>query len=290
MTVLTAQAERTFQALGTDVRLIGPDAAALARAEDFVRSAHARLTRFDAGSELSRLNADPREVLPASLPLRRALSAALWAAERTGGLVDPTLLGPIARAGYNRTYTELPLVPLADALPLAPPRRPAQPGGGWRSVRSGHLVRRPRGVELDLGGTAKGWIADALAALVPNGVIDCGGDIRVTGATEVAVQHPLTGELVYTLPLRGGAVATSGLARRVWMTPGGPAHHLLDPATGDPAWTGLVAVTALAPSALEAEALTKAALLSGPLGARRWLRPFGGVLFHDDGEMEVLPA
>jgi thiamine biosynthesis lipoprotein len=74
------------------------------------------------------------------------------------------------------------------------------------------------------------------------------------------------------------------------MTPGGPAHHLLDPATGTPAWTGLVAVTSLAPTALEAEALAKAALLSGPLGARRWLRPFGGVLFHDDGEMEVLPA
>ena len=60
------------------------------------------------------------------------------------------------------------------------------------------------------------------------------------------------------------AVATSSVARRAWRGAGGtPAHHLLDPATGRPARTGLLAATALAPTALEAETLAKVALLTG---------------------------
>jgi len=63
-----------------------------------------------------------------------------------------------------------------------------------------------------------------------------------------------------------------------------------DPATGCPAWTGLVAVTAVAANALEAEVVAKTALLSGPLEARRLLRKRGGVLQHDDGRVEIVPA
>ena len=82
-----------------------------------------------------------------------------------------------------------------------------------------------------------------------------------------------------------GAIATSGIGRRAWWTDSGdPAHHVLDPSTGEPAWTGLVSVTALAPTTLEAEVLAKAALLSGPTGAEL---PHGGVLFHDDGRMQL---
>jgi thiamine biosynthesis lipoprotein len=84
-----------------------------------------------------------------------------------------------------------------------------------------------------------------------------------------------------------GAVATSGLDRRLWQRPDGTyAHHLLDPSTGEPAWTGLIAATALAPTALEAEALAKAALLSGPQRARRVLAAGGGILVHDSGDVE----
>ncbi len=74
---------------------------------------------------------------------------------------------------------------------------------------------------------------------------------------------------------------------RVWRRADGRyAHHLLDPSTGEPAWTGLVGATALAPTALEAETLSKAALLLGPDGARELLRESGGLIVHDDGETE----
>ncbi len=63
-------------------------------------------------------------------------------------------------------------------------------------------------------------------------------------------------------------------------------HHLLDPSTGAPAFTGLVAVTALAPSTVEAEALAKAALLRGPAGARSTLARHGGITVAEDGAVE----
>ena len=120
-------------------------------------------------------------------------------------------------------------------------------------------------------------------------VVDCGGDLRIRAPRpiDVHVEHPLTGAVAHTLRVAGGAVATSGLERRLWRRPGGGyAHHLLDPATGAPAWTGLVQASALAKTALEAETLAKTALLSGPLAARRLLAPGGGVLVHDDGTVE----
>jgi thiamine biosynthesis lipoprotein len=81
-------------------------------------------------------------------------------------------------------------------------------------------------------------------------------------------------------------VATSSIVRRAWRTAAGHAHHLLDPATGRPAWTGLLAATALAPTTLEAETLSKVALLAGPRGARRALAGHGGIVVHADGEVE----
>ena len=125
--------------------------------------------------------------------------------------------------------------------------------------------------------------------------VDCGGDLRVAAGRgapwEVRVRHPLTGEIAHTLHVRSGGVATSGIDARAWERKHGDfGHHLIDPATGTPAWTGLITVTALAPTAVEAEALAKAALLSGPADGRGLLAAgHGGVLVHDDGAVEPLP-
>jgi thiamine biosynthesis lipoprotein len=76
--------------------------------------------------------------------------------------------------------------------------------------------------------------------------------------------------------------------RRSWLDGDGrPAHHLLDAATGRPAFTGIVQVTALAPSALIAEIHAEAAILSGPRRTASWL-PGGGVIVFDDGSHVVI--
>ena len=99
----------------------------------------------------------------------------------------------------------------------------------------------------------------------------------------------MTGRIARTFPLAEGGVATSGIDRRVWRRPdGGYGHHLLDPSSGTPVWSGLVGATAIAPTALEADARAKAAVLAGPVQARRLLCPHGGFLFHEDGGVESI--
>jgi thiamine biosynthesis lipoprotein len=121
-------------------------------------------------------------------------------------------------------------------------------------------------------------------------VVNCAGDLRLGGTDPRAVRvaGPFGDEILHTFALRGGGVATSGIGKRAWIgADGRPAHHLLDPASGRPAFTGVVQATALAPTALEAETLAKAAVLTGPEGARGWL-PHGGVVVLDDGSHQVV--
>src|SRR4051794_422995 len=298
--------DTTFKSMGSDVRLVierptrpglpAPQEAA-ERERLFVEDFAARLSRFVPSSELCALNRDTRDEVPASRLLRAAVAAGVWAAERTGGLVDPTLVFAIVRVGYRESRDGGAPASLVEALQAAPARRPAapHPAAHWRRVSvddAGGVVRRPRGVAIDTGGTGKGLAADAVVHRLSGFgrvVVDCGGDIALRGAWDVHVEHPLTREHIHTLHVNGGGVATSGLNVRVWRQPDGRyAHHLLDPSPGEPAWTGIVGATAVAGSALEAETLSKLALLSGPSRARHVLGAQGGVIVLDDGDVEII--
>jgi FAD:protein FMN transferase len=254
---------------------------------------HQRFSRFLPDSELTRLNEDPRHEVPVSSLMAQFADAVRMAGRLTGGLVDATLIEEIQTAGYAEDLAHS--LPLPAALELAPARKPAGPGATpqWRRVEVdlGKLtVTRPPGVKLDSGGLAKGLFADVLAEALsshPSFAINCAGDLAIGGRESVTrpieVESPFDGRTLHTFELQRTGVATSGIGRRSWLDPRGrPAHHLLDPATGAPAYTGVVQVTALAPSALLAEIHAKAAILSGPLQAARWL-PHGGVIVLDDG-------
>jgi len=301
----------TFACFGGECSVIVDDgpggepeaASAVASAKRSLLEWHGRFTRFDPGSELSQLNADPRAQVPVSPLLRRIVDVAVQAACETGGLVDPTLVDEIEAAGYDGDLSELTMVatPLARALALAPPRAPAGPDPSARYLelqadRRTSSVTRPPGVKLDAGGIAKGVFADELAAMLASHgafVVDCCGDLRLGGRAGavrgVKVESPFDGTTaLHAFAVAEGAFATSGIGKRAWLDARGrPAHHLLDPASGRPAFTGVVQVTALAPTAAEAEMRSKAALLSGPDGAARWL-PHGGVVVLDDGSYRVL--
>ena len=277
--------------MGSDVRLLADEDFDAGRERAWLHAYAARLTRFSPDSELSALNSSPSTAVAVSPLLRTAVQAGLWAAEATGGLVDPTVLGALEENGYGRSREGAESVPLRDALAAAPPRRPATPSSAWRSITvDASRVHRPPGLRIDTGGFGKGLAADALLhRLAGRVLVDCGGDMALRGTWEVHVAHPLTGECAHRLLVAGGGVATSALNVRVWRRPDGSyAHHLIDPSTGAPAWTGLISATAVAGSALEAETLSKAALLSGPAGAREVLSRYGGVIVFDNGDVEVM--
>jgi thiamine biosynthesis lipoprotein len=279
----------------------------MAAGETFLRDFDRRLSRFKPESELSRLNRDARTTVEASTLMLRFVSTALDAARASGGLVDPTLVDAVERAGYRESLAGAQPASLAEALAARPLERPAapDPAGLWRTIEvdfDARTVTRPPGVRIDSGGSGKGLAADMVAGiwqqLLPRHtafIVNCGGDIRVGALPDDAEPYEI---LVETIPatsrelrltLWSGAVATSGIGNRLWQRADGiHAHHLIDPAAGEPAWTGLSSVTAVGTTAVEAETIAKTALLLGPAGAQRALAKRGGMYMTFDGEEAVI--
>jgi thiamine biosynthesis lipoprotein len=302
---MTGEAGATFDCFGSrcSVFVIGDgNAGSAAAAVEWARGQllewHDMFTRFDPLSELSLLNADRRHAVAVSATMARFALLAVDAARISGGLVDATLLGEIEIAGYTSDLGAP--VDLANALGDAPERRPARPNplSRWKLVRvdaAENVIFRPPGVMLDSGGLAKGLFCDLLAETLASHegyAIDCAGDVRLGGRGNILrvlqVGSPFDETVLHRLETDAAAAATSGIGRRSWIDGSGkPAHHLLDPSTGRPAYTGIVQATAFASSAAFAEVCAKAALLSGPDGGPAWL-PYGGVLVHENGLHQVV--
>lgn len=323
-TVGFGERSRSLQRFGSHVELrvqAAPGRASQAeqrldRAEQLLAEFDRRLSRFHPDSELCQLNADPRDRVPASAMMQRFAEAVGWAGRRSDGLVDASVLPAIEAAGYVQHFDERELdrVRQMDAArPWAPStasaliEHPAAKlgahtraavSGTWRDVRAGEgCVVRPAGLRLDSGGIGKGLAADLAAELLrgaPQWVVDCGGDLRIGGADAlpraVDVTDPYDpSRVLHRLHVTRGGVATSGVTRRSWDTDGGRSHHLIDPRTGEPADTGVLQVTALAPTALEADVLAKTALLAGPEQAHHRLE-HGGVIVCENGLVLVVPS
>lgn len=253
-----------------------------------------RLSRHIETSELSTLNADPRPSVPVGPTLGAALWAAVEAADESEHLVDITLLGARLAAEGLPSTDEAAGTPREWSLRSGPRRRA--------------VVDRAPGIRFDLGGVAKGWLAErGLARLSswPSAVVDADGDLALRcgpGATwAVAVDDPRTdGSALAILHLSGRAtrwptrwgVATSGTSVHRWRRDELILHHLIDPRTGAPAITDVVQATVICNSALRAEALAKAAVIAGTTQGLALLERAGvagAVILTDAGETLALP-
>ena len=301
------EVSRSFELFGSRVRILvgvprSPDCAppelAAWALERKLRRIHSVLTRFEPQSELVQLNRSREATVPISRDMTRFLKAAQRAATLTGGLVDAACVDALERAGYRQSLWGQQPASLSAALEHTAERRPAagrNPSPWPRvSINADGTVTRPPGVRFDSGGVAKGMAADIGAISLgwySSFAVDCGGDLRIGGADRIArrleIDDPFATRPAARFSITEGAVATTGLNRRIWAHGDGFAHHLIDPSTGEPAWTGLVQTTAVAPTAVEGEMLAKAALLCGPAGAGRWLGRWGGVAFAEDGTLQA---
>jgi thiamine biosynthesis lipoprotein len=262
------EAELRFRAMGSDVHLVvvaprGARRALLERAAARIDQLERRWSRFRDDSEVLLLNALAGAAVEVSadtvLLVRRACEA--W--RLSGGAFDPTVLGPLLRAGYDRSFAELGSYSVAPSSPL---------GLGAADITiDGACVTLPAGTGFDPGGIGKGLAADLvvtelLAAGADGACVNLGGDVRVAGvapdggAWTVAIEHPRVGRLGL-VGLADGAVATSTTLRRRWMVDGEARHHLIDPRSGRPAETDVELASVIAAEAWVAEALTKSVML-----------------------------
>ncbi|MGE5272932.1 MAG: FAD:protein FMN transferase [Verrucomicrobiota bacterium] len=275
---------RSFAALGTTAVVAVDAESDLDRAEAMLREDLAELdaacSRFRTDSELSALNSSAGADVRVGELLFRAVGVAIDVARLTDGLVDPTVGRTLRLAGYDRTFAQVEqrdgsrLRPMFAAVP------------GWRAVvldEGRRTIRVPRGVELDLGATAKAMAADRAAGRIAEAtgggvLVSLGGDVSVAGPApgagwplRIADDHaaPLGGPGP-TVSIVGGGLASSGTRVRRWTTAGGELHHIVDPRTARPAVTPWRTVTVAAATCVGANAASTAAVVLGD-DAPGWL-------------------
>jgi len=250
--------EARFEALGSSCHLLGVGLGRgrLRWAAAWVVEMHDRFSRFEPDSELSRFNARAGDWIEVSAELDGMLHAALEAYRLSGGLVHAGVLGSMLAIGYSRP---LRLGPTQTALPGAEPLPPLPE---MLQVEKGRARLRP-GAGIDLGGIAKGWLADRLADdLGENCLVNLGGDLFARGVGPAGDGWPV-GLGGITVLLSDQGAATSGTWRRAWALGADRLHHLIDPRTGRPAVSDLAEVSVVAARAVDAEVHAKAALLLG---------------------------
>ncbi|HEV2476767.1 MAG TPA: FAD:protein FMN transferase [Candidatus Dormibacteraeota bacterium] len=289
------------RALGGSLRLVVTDPlslqAAKAAVDEVIKAIDGAASRFREDSELSRLNAAPEREVVVSPLLGQALAAGLRGAQLTEGAVDPTVGTAIKLAGYDADFAQV----IKDGGPL---RVRATRVPGWQAIRFEAATRRvwiPRGVEIDLGATAKALAADLAAraaegAIARGGVlVSLGGDIAVAGDGPVGgwpVQvsedsgAPLD-EREEAVTIDDGGIATSSTTVRRWTRGGVVQHHIIDPATGLPVDGPWRTATVAAASCVDANIASTAAIVMGR-GALAWLERhrLAARLVDQDGRVE----
>jgi len=277
-----------FIAMGSDVSIFLDSTAldaeqALLQAPAWFEGWEQIFSRFRPTSELSTLNRFAGYWFHASDELWEVLNYALAAAAQTNGRVTPTVLPQLLAAGYDRSFDLLiDDVAIPDAS-LAP-----HPVADWRAIELDAATQRiflPRSTALDLGGIVKGWAAERAAQqLAPFGgvLVDAGGDIAVRGRRSdgspwpIGITDPRSAaddvDLPTVLLVESGGVATSGRDFHRWRSHGRTQHHIIDPLTGRPADTDVLAATVVAANTAAAETIAKHLLLLGGEAGLRWLR------------------
>jgi thiamine biosynthesis lipoprotein len=276
-----------FRAMNTSIQLaVDADSAQVEigfqAARDFIEACERRFTRFSDDSELSGLNRAAGGWFRASPDLIELVSMAQKFHNQTRGLFDPAILTDLRRVGYDKSMDE---IRLAGRIAGVNPR--------YETPREGFLDGRERPVfqlvkidpdqgriwmppemQLDLGGIAKGWIAERAAAILSEYSSTCavnaGGDMFLVGlpaeqeAWEIGLEDPRHPDQdLATLKIKPGALATSYITKRTWVQNNSVRHHLIDPRTGRPAETEWLSMTVIAPHAATAEVYAKALLIAG---------------------------
>ena len=290
-------ASRTWQAWSCTVRLTVDDPVVLGAACGALKALMDRVdkaaSRFRPDSELSAINTRAGAMVPVSRLLVDLVDVSLVAASMSGGAVDPTVGAAVVAAGYDDDIETV-----RRRLPQA--TRTAAPAPGWQQVRLNRklaLIGVPKDTALDLGATAKAWTADRAALVLSKRhgcavLVEIGGDLRAAGTPakpwviEVAERE---GDPAVAVTLAHGGLTTSTRIARRWSTPGGFAHHVIDPRTGRPADGPWRTASVWAPTAVRANTFSTALVATGDAAlGRLTLAGHPARLVDEDGEITEL--
>jgi thiamine biosynthesis lipoprotein len=228
-------------------------------------------SRTDPSSGLARLNAAEGRKVPVDRELAFLVSQALGYCAASGGRFDITM-GSVVRLWDFKEGIVPHSQLIAEALGHVDYR-------GVRAEEAAVQLLDPFAT-LDLGGIAKGYIADRIteslrAAGVGSAIVNLGGNVAVLGskpdgnAWRVGLRMPLPSYTQHTeqsfaaVDVRDCSVVTSGIYERAFQHEGRLFHHILDPASGYPAQTDLLGASVIAQRSIDADGYSTALIIMG---------------------------
>lgn len=288
----------TFAAMNTSFLLHGLSERECEKVKSLVCNAEAAFSRFRPNSQISEINRCGGEWVKADPLTYMLLEDALSAFDQTDGLFNPFLGKTLQTLGYDRSFEQLkpsqqlPNTECGETGSITCLEKAAWPACLDFDKQKG-LVRLSPAVEVDLGGIAKGWIAQYacnqfMQSGVAHGLIDAGGDIVIWGKEPrqrlwgIGVAHPFEQDRdIAGLWLEGlAAIATSSIVKRRWKNADGQSvHHIIDPRTQAPARSDLLQATVLARDLTTAEQYAKCLIILGTAGFS-WLSAKGADLAY----------
>lgn len=237
-----------------------------------------------ADSEIGRINQAGGEAVSVSSVTADLLKRALSMAEETDGAFDPTIYPLVSAWGFTTDTYRIPgQTEIGEKLSLV----------DYKAVSvKEDSVKIGIGMQLDLGGIAKGYIGDEIAALmrkcgVDSAMISLGGNIHVVGskpdgsAWQIGIKSPEDDGLLGVLAVRDQCVITSGAYERYFVGEDSRKYgHIIDPSTGYPADNGILSVTVTGGEGAVCDELSTAVFVMGlDKGCEYW---------RSSGEFEMI--
>ena len=242
-------------------------------AEKALSAAKTEAERLDAlwsttspDSEISRINGSGGAPVTVSAETAELIAFAADMGRKTSGALDITLYALQREWGFTTGEYKIPSDERITALL-------ADTGCGRLTV-DGNTVTVPAGMSIDLGSVGKGAAGDRLISVlkeqgVTSALLDLGGNIQTLGRKpdgslwRIGIKDPEGEGILGSIEVSDCAVVTSGCYERYFTEGGKRYHHILDPATGRPAESGLLSATAIGSSGRLCDAVSTAAFVLG---------------------------
>ena len=241
------------------------------------------LSRTAEGSDVWRINHANGAPVEVSDDTAAILRCAARIGDLSGGAFDVTI-APVSTLWDFTSGTAV----LPDAEEIA---RAAEQVDYTKIELDGNTVTLPAGMMIDLGGIAKGYIADRIKAYLEGrgvryAILSFGGNIVAIGAKKpdgsewkVGIQDidKPTGEHMLVARNTGGSTVTSGIYERGFELDGIRYHHLLSSETGWPVQNELASVTIFSESSMEGDALSTTAFVLGTQDGLKLIESLDGI-------------
>jgi thiamine biosynthesis lipoprotein len=261
-----------------------------------------KMTINNQGSEIERLNASAGNgsYMPLSADSIYVLKTAFKYAQLSQGSFDVTI-GPLVKSWGS--FTQNPQIPKQAEINrirklINYKNLEINEKNSARLKKSGQMV--------DLGGIAKGYAGDEVIKIfkayrIKSAFVNLGGNVVVLGGKpdgsswNVGIRNPRAqdGGYIGILQVKDKAVVTSGDYERYFEENGIRYHHILDPKTGYPSQSGLISVTIVAQTSIDADALSTAAFVLGLAKGLQLVQSLEGVeaiFIADDRKVHITPG